>query len=773
MERSHIGENAIKVLYVDDEPDLNDLAKAYLQSHYGVAVITADSAQAALSLLGDDRFDAVVSDYQMPGMDGLELLVKLRKEMNDIPFILFTGRGREEVVIEALNNGADYYIQKGGEPRAAFAELHHKIKLAVERRRAAVKLRESESRFRGIIENAHAGYFLMSLDGKLLDVNHSWLSMHGMESKNDALGKDLIGFLAAEDKERGSEILEMLLHGECSNPTDLHFRRKDGGTGIYTLTASPVIEGLGFLGVEGFCFDVTEVRSIAEELGSSRKRHDELFRTMDEGVAMHELVYKDGKAVDYIILDVNPAFERILGIRREDAVGRLATEVYGVPKAPFLSQYESVAENGIPLKMEVHFEPMNTFFDISVTSSERGKFSTLFFDTTKSKVMTEEIRAQSDEIQTQNEQLQAQREELMETYDKVVRSNHQLKDSEEKWKSVIDATSDGVVEYDLCTDRIIVNPRIRSLLGYSVGDITLRMEQMVALIHPEDRPKMEQRLKRYLHGEAELFHSEHRVQGQDGRYYWTMVRMKVIERDEGGKASKMLGTVQDINASKIAEEALRTANRKLNLLNTITRHDLRNQLMILQGNVTILREMLKGEEQLNCLKRMDKTLSNIEHHIEFTKLYDNLGSERPRWHDLSQLSRRVLRSAKTEGVSLQIDIDGLEVYADPMLEKVLHNLADNSIRHGGNVSRIKLHWYQEGKDAVIVYEDNGRGIPAEYREHLFEKGKGHNTGLGLFLSREILSITGIGIDEAGDEKGARFRMKIPEGSFRLKAASNG
>jgi len=82
-------------------------------------------------------YDAIVSDYQMPEMDGIEFLKTVRGSGSDMPFIIFTGKGREDVVIEAINNGADFYLQKGGNPKAQFAELSHKIKHAVRERRDA------------------------------------------------------------------------------------------------------------------------------------------------------------------------------------------------------------------------------------------------------------------------------------------------------------------------------------------------------------------------------------------------------------------------------------------------------------------------------------------------------------------------------------------------------------------------------------------------------------------------------------------------------------
>ncbi|MGA2160670.1 MAG: hybrid sensor histidine kinase/response regulator [Methanoregula sp.] len=121
----------ISVLYVDDEPDLLEIAKLFLEEEKIFSVETLSSARVALERLKVNRYDAIISDYQMPEMNGIMFLKQLRASGDATPFIIFTGKGREEVVIEALNNGADFYIQKGGEPRSQFADLSNKIRHAV------------------------------------------------------------------------------------------------------------------------------------------------------------------------------------------------------------------------------------------------------------------------------------------------------------------------------------------------------------------------------------------------------------------------------------------------------------------------------------------------------------------------------------------------------------------------------------------------------------------------------------------------------------------
>jgi len=125
----------ISVLYVDDEPDLLDLGKLFLERDREVSVTTTESGPSALKILKNGAFDAIIADYQMPEMNGILLLREIRK-ISDIPFILFTGKGREDVVIDAINSGADFYLQKGGDPVAQFMELGHKVVQAVSRWRA-------------------------------------------------------------------------------------------------------------------------------------------------------------------------------------------------------------------------------------------------------------------------------------------------------------------------------------------------------------------------------------------------------------------------------------------------------------------------------------------------------------------------------------------------------------------------------------------------------------------------------------------------------------
>lgn len=140
----------VRILYIDDEPSLLTLTQIYLKEEADFDVDTAESAEDGLLMLQKETYDAVVSDYDMPDMNGIELLKCVRDENALIPFIIFTGKGREEVVIEALNNGADFYLQKGGDPRPLFTELANAIRHLVRRSRAEDSALQSEKNWQEI-----------------------------------------------------------------------------------------------------------------------------------------------------------------------------------------------------------------------------------------------------------------------------------------------------------------------------------------------------------------------------------------------------------------------------------------------------------------------------------------------------------------------------------------------------------------------------------------------------------------------------------------------
>lgn len=163
-------------------------------------------------------------------------------------------------------------------------------------------------------------------------------------------------------------------------------------------------------------------------------------------------------------------------------------------------------------------------------------------------------------------------------------------------------------------------------------------------------------------------------------------------------------------------------------------------------------------------------LTSIRDQVNFTEDYQNLGIQKPVWQDLEATIRHAVSMLPPDVVTpVCKGCYGREVFADPLLVKVFYNLMDNSFRHGRPISAIHYSCEEQADGLVITYEDDGIGITAKEKEEIFIKGRGKNTGLGLFLIREILTLTGISIKETGKHgKGARFDMLVPKEGYRAK-----
>jgi PAS domain S-box-containing protein len=225
--------------------------------------------------------------------------------------------------------------------------------------------------------------------------------------------------------------------------------------------------------------------------------------------------------------------------------------------------------------------------------------------------------------------------------------------------------------------------------------------------------------------------------------------------------------IHDIDDIRKAHEAIAQVNHKLKILSSITRHDILNRTLIASGYCDLLLQENQDPDLQRKLASIRRSSGEIENLIEFTRHYQNLGETTPTWHVVEEIFKSPSVKGLLSGVDLILDLKGLEIYADNMLEKVIYNLVENSVRHGQNLTTIRLSRHEDSGNMVIGYEDDGGGIVPEEKERAFEKGFGKNTGLGLFLIREILSITGISITENGIPGiGVNFEMIVPAGKWR-------
>jgi signal transduction histidine kinase len=228
-----------------------------------------------------------------------------------------------------------------------------------------------------------------------------------------------------------------------------------------------------------------------------------------------------------------------------------------------------------------------------------------------------------------------------------------------------------------------------------------------------------------------------------------------------------MGIFHDVSDMKNAQEALLFANKKLNMLAEVTRHDIRNKLTVLGGYLDLLKDPPPAMQYSMYLSKLKQTLLAISENIEFTQIYEDLGMTPPVWQNVHNLFFSTCAQIDIKKIRVQSDISGLEIYADTLLERVFFDMVENTLLYGAGVSVIRLSSRETPEGLVFSIEDNGIGIPPQDKEKIFTKGFGKNTGFGLFLAQEILSITAITLKETGEyHHGARFEFMVPRGKYR-------
>ena len=217
-----------------------------------------------------------------------------------------------------------------------------------------------------------------------------------------------------------------------------------------------------------------------------------------------------------------------------------------------------------------------------------------------------------------------------------------------------------------------------------------------------------------------------------------------------------------------AEQAIQQVTKKLSLLNSVTLNEIQNSIFALSGYLALQRTPGVNETEINYLDYEDDLVRKITKTLNFAKNYQDLGVYPPRWQNVEQSFLMGISHLDFTSIHRTVLLNGLEIYADSLLERVFFTMADNILHHANNATEITIGYLPAGDNLIIFLEDNGGGIPDTIKEKIFERGFGTQKAMELFLVREILSITGITIRETGVHgKGARFEMTVPKGAYRF------
>ena len=244
------------------------------------------------------------------------------------------------------------------------------------------------------------------------------------------------------------------------------------------------------------------------------------------------------------------------------------------------------------------------------------------------------------------------------------------------------------------------------------------------------------------------------------------------------KFARMVSTLSHSNitlARTVTERdttlnSLLKVNQKLNVLSQLTRQDLTTQIFIVNSFLEMAKKQAKGQDGIiKNIESGERAVRSIKEITEFTKDYQNMGEKPPKWQNVKLSFLFGLSHISIGEIRHSLETDNLEIFADPLLEKAFQGILENSVKHGGHVSEIRVSHTATSDWATIVFEDNGVGIPQEKKERIFLRGDGARASVrGLFFVQEILSITGIIIRENGEPgKGTRFEMTVPKGAWRM------
>jgi PAS domain S-box-containing protein len=295
----------------------------------------------------------------------------------------------------------------------------------------------------------------------------------------------------------------------------------------------------------------------------------------------------------------------------------------------------------------------------------------------------------------------------------------------------------------------------QSPVGMRLDEAALRFPALLALVAAADEGE----------GETEL---------HDPGRNTTVVVSTVPLMDGQNRTGGTTVLIRDVSPRRRAEEALarrtadlEAANRRLSLVSTFTRHDLANHLVVIDGYLSLLKEDPRGPAAPDLVERLAAGVDRVRALSGFMRDYPSIGVQPPVWLELRETAERAARTVEPGEIILEDRLPAAALLADPLFERVFAALTENAVRHGGGVTRILLRAVRADDGLILIVEDDGAGIPWSDKERIFERGFGRNTGLGLFLAREILESMETTITETGTPgRGARFEIRVPEERVR-------
>ncbi|RXK49279.1 hybrid sensor histidine kinase/response regulator [Halorientalis pallida] len=730
----------INVLCVDDEPDVLELTASFLErENERIATTTTTSASDALGKLGREPVDCVVSDYQMPQMDGLTFLDRVRSEYDDLPFVLFTGKGSEEIASQAISRGVTDYLQKkaGAEQYAVLANC---VENAATRHRA-------QSRLESFLHSAPYGIVISDVAGRIHQVNRHLQNQFGYD-RDELLGEPIERLLPERYHEDHVASREAYVEDPDRRPMgaehDLWGRRQDGTEFPVEITLCPIDLDSGL-----------EIVASIHDVSAQRVRDDrlELAETLFENTQDALFVIDVDEADDEFRLQrVNPVYETNTGLSSDHLCGRRLRDVFGDEVGgEILDHYrECVARR----------EPIEYVEWVSVP--EMGPY----WETRIAPVI---IDGTVEQLVGATRNVTAQREREI-RYDAIFNQTYQFTGLMDTDGRLLEANETALEFGDLDRDSVVEKP-IWETMWFRDGDVSA--ETLRDLVERASA--------------GEFVRAELEVAGADGPATIDF-SIKPIT-DETGEVVLLLPEGRDITERKRRERELKRQNARLDEFAAVVSHDLRNPLNVAIGSLELGRrsgDPVDFDRVEMAHGRMNALISDL---LELAR--NGKRVEETTTIHLGTVLESVWGAVHTERATLESAVGDFQVEADNhRLSQLLQNLLANAVQHGSTSPPSRTAEDATAPDAADVADetpdatvrvgvletdagfyvaDDGPGIPTEERSAVFEHGystSSRGTGFGLSIVRSIAEAHGWTVRVRDSATGgARFEVVVdPNGS---------
>ena len=647
------------------------------------------------------------------------------------------GKGDLDTKIEKTGDDELGYLSRTFNEMASSIKDSHSLLLASNEdleleitghKRAEDALRQSEEKYRTYIENSPVGIFILVSMGRYRDVNTSACSMLGY-SREELLSLSVRDLVPANSLTKGLSNLKKLQE-DGFLATESALLKKNGDTLPVTLNAVRLPDGK-FL---GFCSDLTERKRAEDALRQSEMYLSSILRSAPIGI---------GVTSHRIIRTVNDRICEMLGYTEEELTGKSTRFVY-----PTQEDYDDVGEaNKAQIRekrsgsLETRWQKKDgTIIEVLLSSTPLDSADLSSGITFTALDITE--RKKGENI---------------------------IRESEEKFRGIFDNINDGLHIHEIGPDGkpgkfIEVNEVACRMLQYTREEM-LKHSPLDFVTDYHSKPLDQIFLENSTTGHS-IFETGHRR--KDGTVIPVEINTHVVNLQ--GKRV-IVAVVRDITERKLTKDTLQRVNQKLNVLSQLTRNDLTNQIFVLSSYLELAKQQLAGQDRIiETVQKGVRVIQSIHETIQYSKDFQDMGAKPPKWQNLKMALLMGLSHLSIGKIQHSLETENLEIFADPLLEKVCQRLFENSVKHGDHVTHIRV-WHTATPDGVTVFfEDDGIGISAEMKEQIFLRGEGTGRASmrSLIFVREILDITGITIKETGEPgKGVRFEMKVPKGSYRM------